>query len=34
MALIVAVALRLTWLLAELLISVILYPLRWVLPKS
>ena len=34
MALIVAVALRLTWLVAELLISVILYPVRWVLPKS
>jgi uncharacterized membrane protein YbhN (UPF0104 family) len=34
MAPIVAVALRLTWLLAELSISVILYPVRWVLPKS
>ena len=34
MALIVAVALRLTWLVAELLISAILYPMRWVLRKS
>jgi len=33
MALIVAAALRLTWLLAELLISAILYPLHWVFPK-
>ena len=32
-ALIVAAALRLTWLLAELLISVILYPVRWVLSQ-
>ncbi len=32
-ALIVAAALRLTWLLAELLISVILYSVRWVLPN-
>ncbi len=33
MALIVAVALRLTWLLAELLISAILYPMRWAFPR-
>jgi len=32
-ALIVAAALRLTWLVAELLISAILYSVRWVLPK-
>jgi uncharacterized membrane protein YbhN (UPF0104 family) len=31
-ALIVAAALRLTWLLAELLISAILYPMRWLFP--
>ncbi len=29
MAAVVAVALRLTWLVAELLISIILYPMRW-----
>ena len=34
MSLIVAFALRLTWLLAELLISAILYSLPWVLRKS
>ena len=34
MALIVAAALRLTWLLAELLISAILYSFRWVRPES
>ncbi len=33
MALLVAAALRLTWLLAELLISAILYPVRWLLPE-
>jgi len=32
-ALIVAEALRLTWLVAELLISAILYPVRWVFPQ-
>jgi uncharacterized membrane protein YbhN (UPF0104 family) len=32
-ALIVAAALRLTWLVAELLISAILYPLAWIRPK-
>ncbi len=32
-ALIVAAALRLTWLVAELLISAILYSIRWVFPK-
>ncbi|MGA2257484.1 MAG: YbhN family protein [Thermoguttaceae bacterium] len=33
MAMIVAAALRLTWLVAELLISAILYSVRWVFPK-
>jgi uncharacterized membrane protein YbhN (UPF0104 family) len=33
-ALIVAAALRLTWLLAELLISAILYPMRWLFPQA
>jgi hypothetical protein len=33
-ALIVAAALRLTWLLAELLISAILYSVRWMLPDA
>jgi uncharacterized membrane protein YbhN (UPF0104 family) len=32
-ALLVAAALRLAWVVAELLISAILYPVRWVLPK-
>jgi uncharacterized membrane protein YbhN (UPF0104 family) len=34
MGLIVAAALRLTWLLAELAISAILYAMRWVVPAS
>lgn len=33
-SLIVAAALRLSWLLAELLISAVLYPMRWVIPRS
>jgi glycosyltransferase 2 family protein len=33
-ALIAALALRLTWLVAELLISAILYPVRWLFPNT